>query len=76
MADYLEFKSDMNPYVVLRIFKQMDSDIVLALYDNETEYPSIEFEACTPMMGGGKHEALWKALVDFYNVQINNPSGE
>ena len=71
---WLEYRSDMNPDIILRIFKQDDGDMILALVDTKVVYPkpSIEFEACVPMSGGGKHETLWQSLIDLWSKEAND----
>lgn len=78
--DYLVFRCDMGTGAELRIHKQMDGDIVLHISDpNEGLPQSASIEFCTPMMGGGRHERLWKVLANFFTAEmklLNKGKGE
>lgn len=69
--DYLIFDCDMATGAQLRIIKQGDGDIVLHISDpNDGNPQSAGIEFCTPMMGGGRHERLWKVLATFFTAEM------
>lgn len=60
VGQFVARKEDMSPNGRLRLFKEQDGDICVAVIDNEGNMTDVQF--CTVGMGGGKSGKTLAAL--------------
>lgn len=60
VGQFVARKEDMSPNGRLRLFKEEDGDICVAVIDNEGQMTDIQF--CVPGLGGGKSGRTLAAL--------------
>ncbi|AOV18821.1 hypothetical protein BJI67_16410 (plasmid) [Acidihalobacter aeolianus] len=53
-------KGDMSPNTLLRLIRQDDGDMCVAIIDDEGNQTDVEF--CVPGAGGGKSPNTWRGL--------------
>jgi hypothetical protein len=67
---YAERSEDMSPTGKLRVFKEDDGDVIVAIVkgDNEKDFVMADAEFCTPGTGGGKSPHTRRALLELYDA--------